>query len=78
YPQVINKLREAVMASGIEPLENPIRGGTDGSRLTAMGIPTPNIFAGGVSFHSRSEWVALPAMVRSVTVILNLIGIWSE
>ncbi len=78
YPQVINKLREAVLASGIEPLENPIRGGTDGSRLTAMGIPTPNIFAGGVSFHSRSEWVALPAMVRSVTVILNLIGIWSD
>jgi len=73
YPQVINKLREAVSASGIEPLENPIRGGTDGSRLTAMGIPTPNIFAGGVAFHSRSEWVALPAMVRGVTVILNLV-----
>ncbi|MCK5736253.1 MAG: peptidase T, partial [Spirochaetaceae bacterium] len=45
HPQVINKLREAVLASGVEPLEEPIRGGTDGSRLTAMGIPTPNIFA---------------------------------
>jgi len=78
HPQVLNKLRQAVLASGIEPLENPIRGGTDGSRLTAMGIPTPNIFAGGVAFHSRSEWAALPAMVRGVTVILKLIGIWSE
>jgi tripeptide aminopeptidase len=78
HPQVISRLREAVRASGIEPLENPIRGGTDGSRLTAMGIPTPNIFAGGVAFHSRSEWVALPAMLRAVTVILNLVSIWAE
>ncbi len=78
HPRVLNKLRKAVLASGVEPLEHPIRGGTDGARLTAMGIPTPNIFAGGVNFHSRSEWVALPAMLRAVTVILNLVGIWTD
>ncbi len=77
HPAVIERLRKAVTASGIEPIERPIRGGTDGSRLTAMGIPTPNIFAGGVNFHSRSEWVALPAMVRAATVILNLISNWT-
>jgi tripeptide aminopeptidase len=78
HPLVIEKLRQALLASGVEPIERPIRGGTDGARLTAMGIPTPNIFAGGVNFHSRSEWVALPAMTRAVTVILNLVRIWSE
>lgn len=78
HPLVIDRLRKAVQASGIEPIERPIRGGTDGSRLTAMGIPTPNIFAGGINFHSRSEWVALPAMVRAITVILNLVGDWAR
>lgn len=77
HPLVIDRLRKAVLASGIEPIERPIRGGTDGSRLTAMGIPTPNIFAGGVNFHSRSEWVALPAMVRATAVILNLVSDWA-
>ena len=78
HPVLVDVLRTAVRASGIEPIEMPIRGGTDGSRLTAMGIPTPNIFAGGVNFHSRSEWVALPAMARAVTVILNLVAAWPE
>ncbi len=78
HPLLIKTLHNAVRASGIEPIERPIRGGTDGSRLTAMGIPTPNIFAGGLNFHSRYEWVAVPAMVRSVAVILNLIGMWTE
>jgi len=78
HPVVIDTLRAAARDSGIEPIERPIRGGTDGSRLTAMGVPTPNIFAGGVSFHSRSEWVALPAMTRAVTVILNLVSRWSR
>lgn len=77
HPEVIARLRKAVVASGVEPIERPIRGGTDGSRLTAMGIPTPNIFAGGVNFHSRSEWVALPAMLRASAVILNLITDWT-
>lgn len=78
HPQLLERLRKAYARAGIEPIEKPIRGGTDGSKLTAMGIPTPNIFAGGQNFHSRYEWVALPAMIRAVTVILNLAVIWSE
>ena len=77
HPELVERLRQAVIDSGITPLEQPIRGGTDGSRLTAMGIPTPNIFAGGVNFHSRSEWVALPAMTRAVSVIINLVEGWA-
>ncbi|PIE04180.1 MAG: peptidase T [Spirochaetales bacterium] len=78
HPVLINTLRKAYSAAGIAPIEEPIRGGTDGSRLTAMGIPCPNIFAGGLNFHSRSEWVALPAMTRSVAVLLNLITLWVD
>lgn len=78
HPVLIETLREAVRATGIETIERPIRGGTDGSRLTAMGIPTPNVFAGGVDFHSRSEWAALPAMTRAAAVILNLVARWPE
>jgi len=73
HPELIARLRKAILDSGIQPVEKAIRGGTDGSFLTAMGIPTLNIFAGGINFHSRLEWVALPAMIRATTVILNLI-----
>ena len=76
HPVLVESLREAVLATGIETIETPIRGGTDGSRLTAMGVPTPNLFAGGVNFHSRSEWVAVPAMTRAVAAILNLVAGW--
>ena len=51
----------------------PIRGGTDGARLTAMGIPTPNIFAGGMNFHSVSEFVPLSSMAKAVNVILSIV-----
>ena len=77
HPALLECARRAFALSGVQPIENPIRGGTDGARLTAMGIPTPNIFTGGQNFHSRSEWIALPAMTRAVTVILNLITAWS-
>jgi len=72
YPELIARLRKAVLDSGIQPIENSNRGGSDGALLTAMGIPTLNTFAGGINFHSRLEWIALPAMVRATTVILNL------
>lgn len=78
HPELLECARRAFALSGVEPIENPIRGGTDGARLTAMGVPTPNIFAGGQNFHSRSEWAALPAMTRAVTVILNIITSWSS
>ncbi len=77
HPQLLAKLRKAYTLAGITPIEKPIRGGTDGSWLTAKGVPTPNIFTGGQNFHSRYEWIALSAMTRSVAVILNLVNIWS-
>lgn len=72
YPELIARLRKAVLDSGIQPIERLIRGGSAGSFLTAMGIPTCDIFAGGINFHSRQEWIALPAMVRATAAILNL------
>jgi tripeptide aminopeptidase len=77
-PRIVGYLEEAVRASGIEPVYKSIRGGTDGARLSEKGIPTPNIFAGGMNFHSRTEWVALSAMTRAAEVVVNLARIWAE
>ena len=72
HPEVIHDLEKAYRSAGIEPVNNPIRGGTDGSRLTELGIPTPNIFTGAHSFHSRSEWTSLTQMAKAADVIINL------
>ncbi len=72
-PHVIESLVKAVTKTGITPIFKPIRGGTDGSRLTEMGKPTPNIFTGGHNFHSRLEWTALSQMVYAVETIVNLV-----
>ena len=64
-PMVLELLEKAVRATGIEPIRKIIRGGTDGARLSATGIPTPNIFTGGNSYHSRSEWAAVNVMIRA-------------
>ena len=77
-PHVMQNLINAVKNVGIEPVIRPIRGGTDGSRLSEMGIPTPNIFTGGHNFHSRTEWACLEQMEYSVKTILELIKIYSE
>jgi len=77
-PEVINKLRQAYINSGVEITERPIRGGTDGSRLTEMGIPTPNIFTGGRNFHSRREWLSVPEMAAACRVIVELAKLWVE
>ncbi len=77
-PEVIEYLKEAIRRTGIEPREKIIRGGTDGARFTEMGIPTPNVFAGGHNFHSRFEWVPLPAMVRACETVINLSQLWSQ
>lgn len=77
-PDVFRNLEKALEMSGVEADPKLIRGGTDGSRLTAMGVPTPNIFAGGHNFHSRKEWVALPAINNSCKVLINLIKKWAE
>jgi len=77
-PRVLECLWEATKRSGLEPQWVPIRGGTDGSRLTAAGLPTPNIFTGGQNFHSRTEWVSVEGMEKSVETVLNLVQVWVE
>ncbi len=77
-PRVIDYLWEATERSGLKPKWVPIRGGTDGSRLTADGLPTPNIFTGGANYHSRTEWVSLYGMEKAVETVLNLTRIWVE
>jgi tripeptide aminopeptidase len=77
-PRVIDYLWEAAERTGLKPKWVPIRGGTDGSRLTADGLPTPNIFTGGANYHSRTEWVSVYGMEKSVETVLNLIQVWVE
>ena len=71
-PETVELLKKAYENSGITPDFIPIRGGTDGSRLSEMGIPTPNIFTGGHNFHSRFEWASLNQMTQAVNVLINL------
>lgn len=78
HPQVVQYALEAVERSGIKPKLNIIRGGTDGSRLSYMGLPCPNIFAGEHAFHSRLEWISVQDMEKAVDVIVNLCKIWEE
>lgn len=78
WPHVVENARIAMRRAGIEPVERPIRGGTDGSRLSFMGLPTPNIFAGEHDFHSRLEWVSRQEMDKAVEVIVNLCVVWGE
>jgi tripeptide aminopeptidase len=76
-PEVFEKLQQAASNLGIEFRLKPIRGGTDGSRLTELGIPTPNIFTGGRNFHSRIEWVSVPEMAAASRLVVELIRLWS-
>ena len=78
HPLVIEKARAAIRRAGMEPIERPIRGGTDGSRLSFMGLPTPNLFAGEHNFHSRLEWVSAQDMDKAVEVIVQLCQVWWE
>jgi len=78
HPQVVENAREAVRRAGLTVRERPIRGGTDGSRLSFMGLPTPNVFAGEHNFHSRLEWVSAQDMEKAVEVVVNLVAIWEE
>jgi len=77
-PKVIERLKTALDNAGIAWRLKPIRGGTDGSRLTEMGIPTPNIFTGGRNFHSRLEWAAVSEMCAACRVVIELIRLWGE
>jgi tripeptide aminopeptidase len=78
YPETVTSAEEAMRRAGIEPIMEPIRGGTDGSKLCFMGLPTPNVFAGGHAFHSRREWVSTHDMHKAVEVIVELCRVWEE
>jgi tripeptide aminopeptidase len=78
YPEVADRLDKAVRAAGITPRMEPIRGGTDGSRLTELGMPTPNVFAGGVNFHGPSEWISTRVLAQSACTILNLVQLFAD
>ncbi len=78
HPQVLEKAVKAVERAGLPPKKNIIRGGTDGARLSFMGLPTPNIFTGGSNFHSRQEWITLEDMQKASEVIVHLMTLWTE
>jgi tripeptide aminopeptidase len=78
HPAIAEHAREAIRRAGLEPRTHPIRGGTDGCRLSFMGLPTPNLFAGEHNFHSRLEWVSVQDMEKAVEVIVHLCQIWDE
>jgi tripeptide aminopeptidase len=78
HPDVVEHAREAIRRAGLEPHSSPIRGGTDGSKLSFMGLPTPNLFAGEHNFHSRLEWVSVQDMEDAVRVIVEVCRVWEE
>jgi len=78
YPEVIQKAERVLLDLGINPIRNPIRGGTDGAKLCYLGIPTPNIFTGGFLYHSLREWIPVSSMVSVVKVIIALANNWSK
>ena len=75
-PEIVERARDGMRRAGVEPVERPIRGGTDGSRLSFMGLPTPNLFAGEHNFHSRLEWVSAQDMDKAVEVIVEICRTW--
>ena len=77
-PEIVNNALEAIRRAGVEPVLSSIRGGTDGSRFSYMGLPCPNIFAGEHAFHSKHEWVSVQDMQKAVATIVNLCAIWEE
>ena len=77
-PEIVEHAMEAIRRAGLKPERGSIRGGTDGSRLSFMGLPCPNIFAGEHAFHSRLEWVSVQDMEAAVRTIVHLAAIWEE
>jgi tripeptide aminopeptidase len=77
-PRGCDFLFEAAERAGTNPYWSPIRGGTDGSRLTEMGLPTPNIFTGGQNFHSVTEWMSVDALLKTIETMQNLVTVWYE
>jgi tripeptide aminopeptidase len=78
HPEIIDNAMEAIRRTGLTPVKTSIRGGTDGSRLSFIGLPCPNIFAGEHAFHSRLEWVSVQDMEKAMQTIVHLAMIWEE
>ncbi len=78
HPQVIDRALQAMEMAGVKPLVRPIRGGTDGARLSFMGLPCPNLFTGGMNFHGKFEYCSLTTMRKAQQVILNLAELWAK
>ena len=78
HPQVIDIALAAMRDADVEPIVRPIRGGTDGARLSFMGLPCPNIFAGGMNFHGKFEYCSLNSMEKAVKVIINIAKRWAK
>ena len=79
YPHVVKNAIEALKRAGFkEPVQSSIRGGTDGSRLSFMGLPCPNLFAGEHAFHSKQEWVSVQDMNKAAETIVHLAQVWEE
>jgi tripeptide aminopeptidase len=77
HPEVVDRARTAIRRAGLAPIEKPIRGGTDGSRLSFMGLPTPNLFTGEHNFHSRLEWTSRQDLEAAVAVVIELARVWA-
>lgn len=77
-PEIVAYAEEAIARAGLEVKKGSIRGGTDGSKLSFMGLPCPNVFAGEHAFHSKKEWVSIQDMQRAVDTIVNIAQIWEE
>jgi len=77
-PKVVTYAKQAYKRAGLKTINEPIRGGTDGSRLSFMGLPCPNIFTGMQAIHSKHEWIGVKDMEKSVEVLVNLVKVWEE
>lgn len=78
HPELIERAYRAMELAGVKPLVKPIRGGTDGSRLSYMGLPCPNLFTGGMNFHGKYEYCSLTTMTKCVKTLVYLAGLWAK
>ena len=78
YPQITEYAEEAYKRAGLTVIKEPIRGGTDGSRLSFLGLPCPNIFTGMQAIHSKHEWIGVRDMEKAVEVLVGLVQVWEE
>jgi tripeptide aminopeptidase len=77
-PHVVEGALEAARRVGLAPRLGSIRGGTDGSRLTELGLPTPNLYTGGNEYHSVREWISVQDLALSAATVVELLRVWAE